>query len=66
MIWAKGRTYSRDMAASPGLLASLREKILKNWFVLGIITVILLARANPGFGAKGGKNLYSMWLFAQF
>uniref|UniRef100_H2ZQ78 Sodium/bile acid cotransporter n=1 Tax=Ciona savignyi TaxID=51511 RepID=H2ZQ78_CIOSA len=56
MIWAKAKPYLNNMGPKPGsgILGSVREKLLKNWFVLGIVTVILLARAKPEFGAKGG------------
>nr|XP_002131347.1 sodium/bile acid cotransporter 7 [Ciona intestinalis] len=56
MIWTKTTPYLKNMGPKPGsgILGSLREKLLKNWFVLGIVLVILLARANPEFGAKGG------------
>nr|CAB3266100.1 sodium/bile acid cotransporter 7 [Phallusia mammillata] len=54
MIWTKSKAYNRDMAASVGFLSSVKEKLLKNWFVIGIVSVILLAKSNPGFGAKGG------------
>jgi len=37
-----------------GLFASFKEKLIKNWFVLGIAVAIALAKANPSIGAKGG------------
>ena len=56
MLWIKERSVSREMGGASSLVGNIRDKLLKNWFILGIITVILLARANPGFGAKGGNS----------
>lgn len=35
----------------------LLEKIKENWFLIGIIVVILAARAEPSIGLKGGKSV---------
>ena len=51
MYWTKSKSYS----AVQGTMAStLKEKLLKNWFIIGIVLVIMLARLNPGIGLKGG------------
>jgi len=34
--------------------STLKEKFLKNWFVIGIVFVIMLARLKPDIGLKGG------------
>ena len=31
------------------------EKLKKQWFLIGVATVIMLAKANPLIGLKGGK-----------
>ncbi|XP_036621455.1 sodium/bile acid cotransporter 7 isoform X2 [Trichosurus vulpecula] len=32
----------------------LRERLAKEWFMLGIVLVIVLAKMDPSVGAKGG------------
>ena len=34
----------------------LLAKLKKNWFLIGIVLVILSANYSPEFGKKGGKN----------
>ena len=42
-------------AGKAGMFTTIREKIMKNWFICGVVIVIFLAHSNPDIGAKGGK-----------
>ena len=44
-----------DASSSAKLLTNMVDKAKQNWFILGVIFVILLAHANPDIGVKGGK-----------
>lgn len=35
----------------------------QNWFLAGIVIVILLAKFAPSFGAKGGNSFWQMFLY---
>ena len=51
MYWTKSKSYS---AIQGTMKSTLKEKFLKNWFVIGIVFVIMLARLKPDIGLKGG------------
>lgn len=41
--------------AAPGSAMGLLERLRKEWFILGIVLVIAVARLEPGVGVKGGE-----------
>lgn len=46
------RKSPEHIAAAMGMLDRLR----KDWFILGIVLVITVAKLEPAFGVKGGKS----------
>lgn len=44
-------------AGKAGMFTTIREKLMKNWFICGVIIVIFLAHSNPDIGAKGGPMM---------
>lgn len=58
MFWTKEKSLNNEMAAVPNISAKVFETMKKNWFILGVLSVIILARANPAIGVKGGQQIY--------
>jgi len=52
-----------DVTSSTKFFTNLVDKLKSNWFILGVITVILLAHENPKIGVKGGETNISGELF---
>lgn len=49
------RRRAEPSRAAPGSAMGLLERLRKEWFILGIVLVIAVARLEPGVGVKGGE-----------
>ena len=59
MIPVDEKEQMNDLVATSNFISKMQEKILKNWFILGVVTVIFFARLNPDIGLKGGERVCS-------
>jgi len=53
-MWNKFQSASAGVKNENKIMSLIKEKLFQNWFVIGIVIVIIIARINPTVGAKGG------------
>ena len=53
-MWSKFQSASAGVKNENKIMSLIKEKLFQNWFVIGIVIVIIIARINPTVGAKGG------------